>query len=128
MVDISANFAGSIPDFYDTCLGPAWFDAFAEDITNRLSATLSGDLLEIACGTGLVTRRMRDRLDSSHRLTVTDISKAMLDYARAKLGTRQGIEWREADAVNLPFGDGQFGAVVCAFGVMFVPDKQKAFR
>lgn len=51
----------------------------------------------------------------------------MLDYGRSKLRGRTGIEWREADAVNLPFGDAEFGAVVCAFGVMFMPDKKAAF-
>lgn len=128
MTALSASFSGSIPDYYDSCLGPAWFDAFAEDIVGRLSPTTSGNVLEIACGTGLVTRRMRDRLDPSILIVATDISIAMLDYARAKLDQREGIEWREADAARLPFGNGEFGTVVCAFGVMFFPDKVAAFR
>lgn len=128
MADLKASFTGSIPEYYDTCLGPAWFDAFAADLVQRLPAKPPGDVLEIACGTGLVTRRMRERLDPALRLVATDLSKPMLDYARRKLSDRKGIEWREADAVNLPFGDGEFGAVVCAFGVMFVPDKPAVFR
>lgn len=128
MIDVGASFIGSIPDFYDKCLGPAWFDAFAEDLASRLPSRPAGDVLELACGTGLVTRRMRDRLDSSIKLFATDISKPMLDYARSKLDGREGIEWGEADAADLPFADRQFGAVVCAFGVMFVPDKLRAFR
>jgi SAM-dependent methyltransferase len=126
MADVRASYTGSIPEYYDSCLGPAWFDAFGEDLVRRLPAKPAGDVLEIACGTGLVTRRLRERLDPSVRLT--DLSPAMLDYARGKLADRKGIEWREADAVKLPFGDAEFGAVVCAFGVMFVPDKQAAFR
>ena len=128
MADVQASFTGSIPEYYDSCLGPAWFDAFGEDLVGRLPAKPPGEVLEIACGTGLVTRRLRERLDPSVRLTATDLSAAMLDYARGKLAARKGIEWREADAVKLPFGDGEFGAVVCAFGVMFVPDKAAAFR
>jgi len=128
MVDTRANFTGSIPEFYDSCLGPAWFDPFAADLAERLPPKPPGDVLEIACGTGLVTRRMRERLDPAIRLVASDISKAMLDFARTKLGEREGIEWREADAARLPFGDGEFGAVVCAFGVMFMPDKEAAFR
>jgi SAM-dependent methyltransferase len=128
MADVQASFTGSIPEYYDSCLGPAWFDAFAEDLARRLPEKPPGDVLEIACGTGLVTRRLRERLDPSVRLTATDLSPAMLDYARGKLAARKGIEWREADAVKLPFGDAEFGAVVCAFGVMFVPDKEAAFR
>jgi SAM-dependent methyltransferase len=128
MVEMRANFGGSVPEYYDSCLGPAWFDAFAVDLAQRLPAKPPGDVLEIACGTGLVTRRVRERLDPTVRLVATDLSKAMLDYARGKLSDFKGIEWREADAVNLPFGDREFGAVVCAFGVMFVPDKKAAFR
>lgn len=128
MADVHASFTGSIPEYYDSCLGPAWFDAFAQDLAHRLPAKPPGDVLEIACGTGLVTRRLRARLDPSVRLTATDLSEAMLDYARGKLADRKGIEWREADALKLPFADGAFGAVVCAFGVMFVPDKKAAFR
>ena len=128
MVNVSASFSGSIPEFYDKCLGPAWFDVFAADLAQRLPAKPPGDVLEIACGTGVMTGRLRERLDSTVRLTATDLSKAMLDYARGKLSERRDIEWREADAVKLPFGDCEFGAVVCSFGVMFVPDKQAAFR
>jgi SAM-dependent methyltransferase len=128
MIQPSANFGGSIPDYYDRCLGPAWFDPFAAELAALVPADETGDVLEIACGTGLATRRLRERLPRTRRLVATDLSKAMLDYARAKLAGLEGIEWREADACELPFGDAQFSAVVCAFGVMFVPDKVAAFR
>ncbi|MFO1322474.1 MAG: methyltransferase domain-containing protein [Burkholderiales bacterium] len=128
MTDIRVSFSGSIPEFYDTILGPAMFDAFAAHLAQQLPARPPGDVLEIACGTGLVTRWLRERLDASVRLVATDLSRAMLDYARGKLGEGAGIEWREADALDLPFADGAFGAVVCAFGAMFVPDKPAAFR
>jgi SAM-dependent methyltransferase len=52
----------------------------------------------------------------------------MVDYARSKLVDFMGIDWREADAASLPFGDSAFSAMVCAFGVMFVPDKKAVFR
>jgi len=128
MVDPSADYGGTIPEYYDTCLGPAWFDAFALDLAQRLPARLPGNVLEIACGTGLVTRRLREHIDPASRLFASDIRKAMLDYARHRLVHYEGIEWREADAASLPFGAGEFSAVVCAFGLMFVPDKQAVFR
>ena len=127
MADLKSSYSGSIPEYYDNCLGPAWFDAFAQDLARRVPSNPRGNVLEIACGTGLVTRYLRERLDPTLRLFATDISKAMLDYARDRIGERGGIEWREADAAKLPFADGAFGAVVCSFGVMFVPDKQAAF-
>lgn len=128
MIDTQANYGGSIPEYYDTCLGPAWFDAFGADLAQRLPAQVAGNVLEIACGTGLVTRRLRENIDPARRLFASDISKAMVDYARNKLVHYEGIEWCEADAARLPFGAGDFSAVVCAFGVMFVPDKRAVFR
>jgi ubiquinone/menaquinone biosynthesis C-methylase UbiE len=128
MAGTSASFSGSIPEYYDRCLGPAWFDAFAADLARRLPPDPPGDVLELACGTGGVTRHLRTRLALTHRLVATDISKAMLDYARGKLADLDGIEWLEADATSLPAGDGEFGAVVCGFGIMFFPDRLAALR
>jgi SAM-dependent methyltransferase len=127
MVDTNVSFTGAIPQYYDSCLGPAWFDAFAVDLAQRLPANAPGNVLEIACGTGLLTRHLREWLAPTLRLVATDLSPAMLDYGRRKLGDAKGIEWREVDACKLPFGDGEFGAVVCGFGFMFVPDKNAAF-
>ena len=98
---------------------------FALDLAQRLPARLPGNVLEIACGTGLVTRRLREHLDPASRLFASDISKVMLDYARNKLVRYEGIEWREADAASLPFGGGEFSAVVCAFGVMLFPTSER---
>src|SRR5438046_7598700 len=50
----------------------------------------------------------------------------MLDQA-ASVGTKRAVEWQQADAMQLPFGDATFDAVVCQFGAMFFPDKAKAF-
>ena len=126
MVSASATFAG--PQYYDRHLGPIQFDPFAAELAQRLPARPPGDVLEIACGTGLVTKRLRERLDPALRLTATDLSTAMLDYAKAQLGPHDGIEWRDADALKLPFADGAFGAVACGFGIMFVPDRQAMLK
>ena len=125
MVDVAADFGGSIPEYYDRIMGPAQFDTYAVDLARRLPAKPSSDVLEIACGTGIVTRRLRERLDPAVRLVATDLSEAMVAYARGKVPGN--IDWKTADAANLPFKDASFGAVVCAFGVMFVPDKKAAF-
>jgi SAM-dependent methyltransferase len=121
-----ATFGGSIPEYYDRCLGAAYFGPPAAELARRVPAKPAGDVLEIACGTGLVTGRLRARLDPSVRLVATDLSAAMLSYARGNVG-KAGIEWREADACQLPFADRSFAAVVCALGLMFVPDKARAF-
>ncbi|MBV9189226.1 MAG: class I SAM-dependent methyltransferase [Betaproteobacteria bacterium] len=125
MVDTARDFSGSIPEYYDSILGPAQLYAIAADLVKRIPVRPKGEVLELACGTGIVTQKLRDRVDSNFRLVATDISDAMLAYARNKVKGK--IDWRVADAAALPFKDGTFGAVVCALGVMFVPDKKKLF-
>lgn len=126
MVDTARNFGGSIPEHYDTILGPAQFDAIAADLVRRVPVRPKGEVLELACGTGIVTQRLRERIDSTFRLVATDLSEPMLAYARNKVKGK--IDWRLADAAALPFKDDTFGVVVCSLGVMFVPEKPKFFR
>ena len=127
MAELAATFGGSMPEYYDRIMGPGQFDTFADDLVARMPRCPDGAVLELACGTGIATRRLRERLDPGVHLVATDLSRPMLEYARRKLCGVPGIEWREADAAALPFGDGAFAALLCAFGVMFVPDKKKLF-
>lgn len=128
MAEMKVQFGGGMAEHYDRGLGPAQFEPFAAFLAERLPAHPGGDVLELACGTGLVTRRLRERLDPAVRLVATDLSKPMLDHAQGQLPASANLEWREADAMRLPFPDGAFGAVVCGFGLMFMPDKPAALR
>jgi SAM-dependent methyltransferase len=119
-------FAGSIPKLYDTYLVPLIFEPYATDLVNRLGARSISRVLEIAAGTGVVTRALASALPDSATIVATDLNQAMLDQASA-VGTKRTVEWRQADAMQLPFQDATFDAVVCQFGVMFFPDKPKAF-
>jgi len=83
-------------------------------------------VLEIAAGTGVVTRELAKRLAPEVQITATDLNEPMLAQA-ATTGTARAVEWRQADAMQLPFGDGMFDIVVCQFGAMFFPDKARAF-
>lgn len=126
MSDIDKVFAGSIPRLYDTYLVPLIFAPYAADLVDRLRERKLGSVLEIAAGTGVVTRAMASGLPASVAIVATDLNQAMLDHA-ASAGTKSAVEWRQADAMTLPFPDGAFDAVVCQFGVMFFPDRPKAF-
>ncbi len=119
-------FAGSIPMLYEEYLVPLIFEPYAKDLANRVSARRPTRLLEIAAGTGVVTRHLASVLAENVSIVATDLNRVMLETA-AKTGTSRPVDWREADAMQLPFGDGEFDAVVCQFGVMFFPDKAKAF-
>jgi SAM-dependent methyltransferase len=119
-------FAGSVPALYDTHMVPLIFAPYAPDLAARLAARPIARLLEVAAGTGVVTRALDSALPASVSIVATDLNPAMLERARA-VGTKRAVDWRAADAMQLPFEDGSFDAVVCQFGAMFFPDKAKAF-
>lgn len=124
--DVDRIFAGSIPQLYDQYMVPLIFEPYAEDLAARVAARRPKAVLEIAAGTGVVTRRLAKALPDSTSLVATDLNQAMLDHA-ASLGVSRPVEWRQADASHLPFADESFDVVVCQFGVMFFPDKPAAF-
>jgi ubiquinone/menaquinone biosynthesis C-methylase UbiE len=128
MKDEHAQFAGSIPAAYDRYLGHVLFQPYAEDLAARLQVPENGSVLELACGTGIVTRELRNRLPATAKLIATDLNEPMFQHAAAKFAKGEAVEWQQADACSLPFGDGIFDAVVCQFGIMFVPDKALAAR
>ena len=119
-------FAGSVPRIYDEYLVPLIFEPYAVDLAKRLVARPFGRVLEIAAGTGVVTRALANALPANVSIVATDLNQAMLDRAAA-IGTKRAVEWRQADAMQLPFEDNAYDAVICQFGVMFFPDKAKAF-
>jgi SAM-dependent methyltransferase len=118
-------FAGSIPALYEHYLVPMIFASYAADLARRVAASRPLRVREIAAGTGVATRAMSDALPEAD-IVATDLNPAMLEQARAT-GTPRAVEWREADAMALPFADGSFDAVACQFGAMFFPDKPRAF-
>jgi SAM-dependent methyltransferase len=124
----AARFADSIPASYDEELGPNIFIDYAADLARRAAADHPGLVLEIAAGTGIVTRRLRDALPGSAWLVASDLNPPMLEIARRKFAANDQVDFRPADATALPFADGAFDTLVCQFGVMFFPDKDKAYR
>jgi ubiquinone/menaquinone biosynthesis C-methylase UbiE len=128
LTDNTVAFAESIPRHYDEHLGPLFFDPYASDLVGRLAIDPGDAILELACGTGIVTRRLVEALPLGASLTATDLNEAMLEIARGKIDASEPVTWQTADACALPFGDEWFNTVVCQFGVMFFPDKTLALR
>ena len=124
--DVDRLFTGSIPQLYDEYMVPLIFEPYAVDLASRVAKRQPSCLLEIAAGTGVVTRHLANVLAPEVRIVATDLNQAMLDRAVA-VGTSRPVEWRQADAMQLPFADASFDVVVCQFGAMFFPDKPKAF-
>jgi ubiquinone/menaquinone biosynthesis C-methylase UbiE len=122
-----ALFEGSVPVNYDEYLGPILFEPYALDLVDRLSDDHVEHLLELACGTGRVTRHLVQLIPGNKTLVATDLNPGMLEVAKEKIRSGK-IEWKIANAQDLPFHDEQFDHIVCQFGVMFFPDKEKNFR
>ncbi|HTE81810.1 MAG TPA: methyltransferase domain-containing protein [Reyranella sp.] len=127
MVATDKQFVGSIPEIYDRFLVPLIFEPYALDLADRAAALQPRDVLETAAGTGVLTRALAARLLPATHIVATDLNQPMLDQAasRQQAGT---VEWKQADALALPFGDRSFDLVACQFGAMFFPDKVQGYR
>ncbi len=121
-----ARFVGSIPELYDRHLGPVLFEPYARDLAARLPPQ-TRRVLEVAAGTGRVTRHLLAALHADGQLVATDLNEPMIAIGRAQVTDRR-LTWQVADAQALKFADGEFDALVCQFGLMFFPDKPSAVR
>lgn len=124
--DTDRVFAGSIPQLYERFMVPMIFEPYAADMARDVVACKPKKVLELAAGTGVVTRRLARELPADVEVVATDLNQAMLDEAM-KSGTARPVQWRQANAMELPFEDASFDVVACQFGVMFFPEKAKAF-
>lgn len=113
-----------MPEAYDRWLAPAVFQPFARDLARRASGLKPRRVLEVAAGTGVVTRELVAAIPAAE-VTATDLNAAMVEYGSRRV---PAARWQQADAIDLPFSDRYFDLVVCQFGVMFFPDRPAAFR
>ena len=128
MTNDAAGFTGDIPQHYDEGLGPLLFVDYADDIARRAAAYAPKRVLEIAAGTGIVTRRLYEVIPQAEILA-TDLNLPMLQWAAKKFKwTDPRVSFRPADATQLPFADNMCEMIVCQFGVMFYPDKERSYR
>lgn len=121
------EFAGSIPRNYDQYLGPLFFEPYAEDLYERLKGKRYHRVLELACGTGRLTRFLAQLTREEGQLYATDLNPDMLQVAKEKADDGF-IRWGVVNAQELPYDTGFFDLVVCQFGVMFFKDKERAFN
>jgi ubiquinone/menaquinone biosynthesis C-methylase UbiE len=124
-----AQFVGSIPQIYDEHLGPLLFEFAAKDLAGQVRETLpgAGRVLEVACGTGILTHHLSQALSLDTEIVATDLNDAMLAFAKQKRGgALTNVAFQQADAQALPYCDDEFDAVICQFGLMFFPDKAEA--
>lgn len=128
MLETDKVFAGSIPENYDRYMVPLIFEPFAADLARRAASFSPGAVLETAAGTGVVTRALAPKLSPGASYIVTDLNQPMLDYAASRQAADSRINWRQGDALALPFENAIFDLVCCQFGAMFFPDRSSAYR
>lgn len=124
--DPSAYLPEDTATRYEQFFGPLFFEPYAIEVAKRIHSIPVSVVLEIAAGTGRVTRHIREHIPHAAKLIASDISEEMLAVAKKTL-RHLDIDWRNIDAQQLPFNDNSIDLVVCCFGYMFVPDKPKAF-
>lgn len=124
---VNTAFSGSIPQHYDSGLGPMFFEPFATLLGERIAVNAPASVLELACGTGRLTRHLAARLRPDANIMATDVNPAMLQFAQRAI-TDPRVAWSVVDAVELPYPDATFDLVVAQFGVMFYSDRMKAYR
>jgi len=120
-------FTGAVPEMYQRCMVPLIFEPYAADLARRAAASKPRRVLEVAAGTGVVTRRLAAALGPESTIVATDLNPAMLEQAAA-LGTDAPVEWRTADALALPFEDGSFDLVTCVQSFHYMDDPGHAVR
>jgi len=128
MSETDKVFSGSVPENYDRYMVPLIFQPYAADIVRRATSLSPSTVLEIAAGSGVVTRALAPKLSPGARYVVTDLNQPMLDYAASRQPPDNRITWRQADALALPFENASFDLVCCQFGAMFFPDRTSGYR
>lgn len=119
------SFSGVVAENYEKYFSPMFFTAPGRDIVSRMPEKAES-ILELACGTGQVTRFIKERYPGAE-IIGTDLFQEMIEEAKRATGESR-IEWKAMDAQDISFGDNIFDAVICQFGVMFFPDKLNAFK
>lgn len=121
-------FEGAMPAIYEQHMVPMIFEPYAKDMAERTAILRPHKVLEIAAGTGVVTRSLAARLDIAAEIVATDLNQPMLDLATRLQGDGGRVTFQQADALALPFEEDSFDVAVCQFGVMFFPDKLQGYR
>jgi ubiquinone/menaquinone biosynthesis C-methylase UbiE len=128
MAEADSIFTGSIPENYDRYMVPLFFEPYAIDMGRRAASLSPSTILETCAGTGVLARALAPRLAMGTRYVVTDLNQPMVDYAASRQPPDSRINWRQADALALPFEDAAFDVVCCQFGAMFFPDRTAGYR
>ena len=122
------SYAGTAAENYQRFFVPAIGAPLADDLIGVANPEPGERVLDVACGTGVVTRRAAERVGAAGAVAGLDVNPGMLAVARAHTPPDMPIDWHEARAEAMPLPDKSFDAVLCQMGLQFVPDRPAALR
>ncbi len=130
--DITFNFAdSSVAEAYDQVLVPLLFEPWTKKLINENRSWSSRYVLDLACGTGAVTKHLLNQVTCTGKIFALDLNEEMLAINKAKfeeMGCEDTIEFIHASAETIPIEDNTLDIVICQQGLQFFPDKLKAAR
>ena len=103
---------GNAPELFQRYLVPAITTKWADDLVGRAQPSAGEEVLDVACGTGVVARSASRRMLQGH-ITGLDLNEGMLAVARTQVSEGAPIDWIEGSALDLPFPAGKFDLVLC---------------
>ena len=121
-------YGGSAPENYERYFVPAIGKPLAIDLMDTAALRPGERVLDVACGTGVVTRLAAERVGRDGTVAGLDINPGMLAVARSVPSPGMAIDWQQGSAEAMPLPDAAFDVVLCQLGLQFVPDKAAAVR
>jgi SAM-dependent methyltransferase len=112
-------------ELYEERFVPALFTHWVDAVLDAAGVRAGQDVLDVACGTGIVTRHAAERVGATGHVTGLDLNPAMLEVASR---VRPDLTWHQGDVAALPFDDDSFDVVTCQSAAMFFPDLVGALR
>jgi ubiquinone/menaquinone biosynthesis C-methylase UbiE len=130
MTNVESGFQlkGVGPEAYERYMVPIHCLALADDLLDRVHVRPRERVLDVACGTGIVSRNAAQRVGPLGHVTGIELNPTMLEVARHAATYFDQIEFVEGDALALPVEDGHFDVAVCQQAIMFIPDREQAIR
>jgi ubiquinone/menaquinone biosynthesis C-methylase UbiE len=122
------SFGRSPAENYQRFFIPSIGGPVADDLIGAVGLRPGERVLDVACGTGVVTRLAAARVGATGRVAGLDVNPGMLAVARAEAPPGMPIDWYEASAESMPLPDGGFDVVLCQMGLQFVTNKLAALR
>lgn len=123
------QLCGDGPEAYEKYIVPAFSGAWAQDIVDRAALRNGDRILDVGCGTGIVSRYAFKALGESCHITGMDINEIVLKKAGEICPPNiTHIEWKQGDVTDIPFSDNKFDVVLCQQGLQYFPDRPRSLN